>query len=184
MPPVIQPIRIAGILTEDKKNPSVNGSLKVSDDTSLPTALKAGAIRYNKTGFTTQAEMCMETGDGVYEWVKLVSHEFSSNKLLSLTIRQEIEIRGYTPALNTSTDNIYTGTVSLDSVNVSLNCTLEDGNAKAYGKINSGAEVELLQGTDTTIGGTEIGNNEIYVRVVANVGEAERIYQFNYQRTV
>lgn len=184
MPPVIQPIRVAGILTEDKENPSVNGSLKVSDDTSLPVAEKAGAIRYNKTGFTTQAEMCMEIGDGVYEWVKLVSHEFSSNKLLSLTVRQGVSTRSYTPEINTATNNIHTGTANLNSVNVSLNCSLEDMNATAYGRINSGAEVQLTPETYTIIGATQVGSNEIYVRVVAKIGGAERIYQFNYQRTI
>lgn len=55
-------------------NQTINGSIKIADDTDVADVTKAGAIRYRRDLNGSYTDMCMETYDTVYEWVNIVTN--------------------------------------------------------------------------------------------------------------
>ena len=54
----------------------VNGSVKVSDDTTSPSSSYVGSIRYRTSGNNSYVDMMMQTGASTYAWVNIVTNSW------------------------------------------------------------------------------------------------------------
>jgi len=56
-------------VTAPKSKLQVNGGVQIADDSDAASADKAGTLRYRSDANNSYVEMCMQTGDGTYEWI-------------------------------------------------------------------------------------------------------------------
>lgn len=54
----------------------VNGGVQLANDTTSPSATKAGTFRYYTSGNNSYVDMCMQTGASTYAWVNIVTNSW------------------------------------------------------------------------------------------------------------